>query len=597
MRSVPEAIRNTRYMSRRASARVLHPSVLQASTGALSHPVRAVERPKIAFVGAGPTAIYALHALVNHAKVPFSVTIFEQQSVAGQGTPYRPGWNDPEMLSNIASIEIPPIEETLLAWLERQPPARLAELGLSADDIDERAFYPRVTLGAFFKDQFDALVARARSRGHEVTIRTSCRVTDAVSGRTSVTLSIEPRRGAATREEFEHLVIATGHQWPTHPEVRPGYFLSPWPASALSQIPPCRVGIRGSSLTAIDAAVALAFNHGTFVEEGARLAYRPGPDTLGFHLTMMSRKGLLPEADFYHPVPYEPLAFCTRETIDQLMATSPPDLLEQVFWLFKQELAAADPAYAEERSLAELTLETFCESYFADRRNADPFAWAEENLREAERNMQAKHTVAWRYAILRMHEVVGLIVPQLSDEDFERFSRYFKPIFVDDYATIPHESIKRLLALHAAGKLDVVALGERCRVDSVRAQSGAIVEIGREKLQFPVFIEATGQRPLPAKQFPFPSLVAQGIVRDEASADPTKPARGIVVDDQFHPVLDSIHADQVFCLSLPFILGRHPFIQGITSSQSMGEVVGEALASALAREDKKSFESQVEFAP
>ncbi len=37
-------------------------------------------------------------------------------------------------------------------------------------------------------------------------------------------------------------------------------------------------------------------------------------------------------------------------------------------------------------------------------------------------------------------------------------------------------------------------------------------------------------------------------------------------------------------MSLPFILGRHPFIQGITSSHEMGLVVGEQLATAVARD-------------
>ena len=57
----------------------------------------------IAFVGAGPSTIY----FFNKATQPAAVTIFEEQPRAGPGTPYRPGWYDPAMLSNIAGIEIP----------------------------------------------------------------------------------------------------------------------------------------------------------------------------------------------------------------------------------------------------------------------------------------------------------------------------------------------------------------------------------------------------------------------------------------------------------------------------------------------------------
>ena len=50
-----------------------------------------------------------------------------------------------------------------------------------------------------------------------------------------------------------------------------------------------------------------------------------------------------------------------------------------------------------------------------------------------------------------------------------------------------------------------------------------------------------------------------------------------------HPISDDIPEDQIFCLSLPFLMGRHPFIQGITSAHELGGVVGEKLAAAVGR--------------
>jgi uncharacterized NAD(P)/FAD-binding protein YdhS len=337
--------------------------------------------PTVAFVGAGPTTIYTLHALVNHAAHPFELTIFEEQAVAGRGTPYRPGWNDPAMLSNIASIELPPLEESLLGWLERQPVDHLRTLGIDHRHLDERAFYPRLALGEFFRDQFDAILDRARSRGIVIAIRTRCRVVDAANETAGIVLSVKPRGQPAFQARFDHLVIATGHQWPAEPEVRPGYFASPWPSSALAKIPPCDIGIRGTSLTAIDAAVALAVEHGAFVADpDGGLSYRPNADAGALHLTMMSRKGLLPEADFYHPIPYEPLTICTEAAIEGLIAKAENTLLEDAFGLFKEELAAADPAYAETIELEDITLEDFADRFFAERITADPFDWAERNL-------------------------------------------------------------------------------------------------------------------------------------------------------------------------------------------------------------------------
>lgn len=535
----------------------------------------------IAFVGAGPTTIYTLCAFLNEATAPAEVTIFEEQPRAGLGTPYRPGWNDPAMLSNIASIEIPEIEETLIAWLERQPRARLIRLGIDPDAIDEHAFYPRLALGEYFLDQFNGLIAGGRERDVRIEIATNSRVTDIVAEDNGFTLVIEPVGGGPLKRRFDRVVLATGHQWSEDPEASPGYFLSPWPATALQRIPATEIGIRGSSLTAIDAAVALATAHGTFIEtEGDAIDYRVHPGAERFHLTMMSRKGLLPEADFYHPVPYEPLAICTPEAVGRLIEEQCSDLLDETYALFKAELAQADPAYATKVGLADLSLEEFADRYFAERMAADPFAWAKANLAEARQNYETETTVAWRYAILRMHEVLALIVPHLGEDALERFSRFLKPVFVDEYATVPHLSIERLLALHRAGCLDVVALGPDHKVATRKGALGTFVTIDGEQRHFPAFVDATGQRPLEIDAFPFPSLIDQGLVRQAAEGDESGP-RGIMVDETFHPVSERPEASHLYCLSIPFILDRHPFIQGITSSYEMGQRVGSELASQL----------------
>ncbi len=537
--------------------------------------------PAIAFVGAGPTTIYTLCAFLRTVEGGAAVTIFEAQGRAGLGMPYRPGWNDPAMLSNIASVEIPPIDETLIDWLQRQPRARLVRLGIDPDGIDEHAFYPRLALGEYFLERFGVLVDHARACGIAVEVATRSRVADIVAVGDGLRLTVAQANGDTLERMFDRVVLATGHQWPEEPEVKPGYFLSPWPATALKRIPPTTVAIRGSSLTAIDAAVALATNHGGFVErDDGTVDYQISPGSEDFRLKMLSRKGLLPEADFFHPVPYEPLTICTPEAMNRLIATGSADMLGDAYALFKRELAAADPAYAQRVDLDSLALEDFADRYFQDRSRADPFAWATRNLAEARRNFEAEFTVGWRYAILRMHEVLALIAPHLDADDLDRFNRFLKPVFVDEYATVPHLSIERLLALHRAGRLDVDALGETSRLDTAGPGPGVTLVVGRERRHLPVLIDATGQRPLGVEAFPFPGLLAQGVVRD-ARADDAEGPKGVAIDERFHPVSEHPAAKQIYCLSIPFILGRHPFIQGITSSFEMGEIVGADLAAGV----------------
>lgn len=540
----------------------------------------------IAFVGAGPTTLYALHALLSQGDLPARITVIEARGAAGSGSPYSAEWNDRAMLSNIASVEIPPVTQTLAEWLAARTSAELHALDVDPAALDERSFVPRLALGRYFEDQFRALVERARAAGVSIQVMTDCRVVDAANTPDGIELtSVSPPSLRASKAIFDHVVLATGHQWPSRQKGRPGYYLSPWPASALSKIPATDIGIRGSSLTAIDAAVALAGSHGAFVRHGGRLVYQPAPDTEAFRLTMMSRKGILPEADFYFPLPHAPLDICTPEAVAALITQETGGLLDEVFDLFRRELIQADSAYAAETALGEATLETFAQAYFARRAASDPFVWAAANLEEARANHAARVTVAWRDAILRMHEVVAAIVPHLDAAQFERFSRVFKPIFVDVYAGVPHESIERMLALHEAGKLEVLALGEDHAVDTQSPERGADVTIAGRTRHFPVFIEATGQQALAAIQFPFLSLLEQGIVRDEVANDAPDVVRGIAVDELFRPVDAPLPPDRLFCLTLPFLMGRHPFAQGITSSFEMGGIVGRRLALVVKGEE------------
>ena len=144
------------------------------------------------------------------------------------------------------------------------------------------------------------------------------------------------------------------------------------------------------------------------------LQYQAAADSEGFRASLMSRKGLLPEADFYCPYPYAPLQFCTVEAVQALVQRGSANLLDEVFELFKREIVACDPDYAASIGLSLLSVDTLAPAYFAARESVDPFVSAASNLAEAEQNKARQYTVQWRYAILRMHEVIAQAVPHLE---------------------------------------------------------------------------------------------------------------------------------------------------------------------------------------
>ena len=548
----------------------------------------------IAIIGTGPTGIYTLKGLMD-SDAPLSITIYEASAEPGKGTPYHPRANDRAMLANIASIELPAVCETLTHWLRRKTPAELALLGVPAETIGEREFYPRVVLGEYFEAQFRGLLARAVSRGHVVDVRASHRVVDIELRTCDIRVEATAADGTTERQVFDHVVMATGHDWPERTETKPGFFVSPWPAANLDTIGDDPVGILGTSLSGIDAVVSVATSHGSFLFDDTRtLQYHPNADYRQFHLTMMSRKGLLPEADFYCPIPYEPLAIFTPAAVQTLIETVPHRLLDEMFELFRAQLFASDPEYAERIGLGMLRIETVADAYFAERDSYNPFTWAALNLGEAKANKASRTTVAWRYAILSMHEVVLRAVPHFNDVDLKRFHTHFKTLFVDDYATVPHQSIERLLALHRAGRLSVLKLGSDYSLDSDTPERGAIIQADGKTYAFAAFIDATGQHAVSAWDVPFPRLIEQGVVREARTikASTIGAARedtavvatgGIDLDHHFRPRFEQPLSHNLYCVSIPFLLHKLPFVQGITSAAELGTLVASAIVEDVAQ--------------
>lgn len=545
---------------------------------------------RIAIIGSGPTGIYALKGLVS-SNAPLSITIFEESPDAGKGTPYHPAVNDRAMLSNIASIEIPAIVDTLVAWLSSRSDDELRKIGIIRSAIGDREFYPRVVLGDYLAAQFWSLVSMGIAAGQSIDVRASHKITDVRLGSTDITLTARRGDGSSGEVAFDHVVMATGHDWPDNTETSPGYFVSPWPASAIRRIGPVRVAILGTSLSGIDAVVSVAGAHGLFLRDAeGTLGYEAAPGSEGLKMTMMSRKGMLPEADFYCPIPYEPLQYCTQEAIDRNIEQGRAGLLDRIFELFRMELTSADPDYAAHIGLALATLEDFSSRYFRDREAANPFTWAARNLAEAKRNKADRVTVQWRYAILRMHEVIAKAIPHLDADDLKRFHKHFKTVFVDDYATVPHESVDRLLALHRAGKLDVLGLGEDYEIGRNEAEPGVTIEIGDQEMRFEAFIDATGQHPLSASDLPFPSLRRQNVVKEARTptgdfGEAFRRTGGIDVDDDFRPIVTQNVCRNLYCVSVPFLLHKLPFVQGITSAHELGMKVAAAIVKEAGRDE------------
>ncbi len=84
------------------------------------------------------------------------------------------------MLANIASINIPPLINPYLDWLDGQLAATLLSFGVDPAALHDRKFTPRLLPGQYFRDLLLALVDQATAAGITVTVRGTTEVTEVV---------------------------------------------------------------------------------------------------------------------------------------------------------------------------------------------------------------------------------------------------------------------------------------------------------------------------------------------------------------------------------------------------------------------------------
>lgn len=503
---------------------------------------------RVAIVGSGATALYSLKHLAKSA-TPLDITVFSASAEFGAGMPYSAAMSADYMLCNAFSREIPSVAQSLFEWLKQRPGRELNAWELSRHELSPRAFYPRVLIGDYLKDQFQAAVRLAGRNGHSVTLAPETPVGDVRPGRDIRVQIADGRSGEDLC--FDSVILAMGHDWPEAPRLGTASLLSPWPFTALTALPPGNIGILGSSLSGIDAATAIAFTHGTFLETDESVSWRPHPGSEALRITMLSKMGVMPEGDFYYTFPYLPLAELSPEAIAAEIAKGGEHLLERAFALMLADLAGADPAYLSGLGPGAETVEGFSKAYFESRRTTGGLAAVKDDFAASRRSLQDSVTIPHRYVLLRAAETFDLVLRALPDDQWQRFRETLLGVFADAFAAVPHLSLARIIALHEAGVLELQATGDDAGFADA-AGGGVDVTADGHTTRYDVLVDARGQSYAPADALPFPQLVTA--LRDGA--------RPVAAPFRL-PLADDSRSAPVYCLALPQLLERHPFAQGL----------------------------------
>lgn len=561
---------------------------------------------RIALIGGGPSSMFMLKRLLESGQTDFELDIFEKGSVLGAGMPYSEVGSNIEHVTNVSDNEIPKIVNSIHEWIYEAPKDLLAKFNISPENFNEYKVLPRLFFGEYLSAQFQKLLNQAANAGIQVQVHFQQQVTDIIDHPESDEVWIETSNEIL--KKFDSCVICTGHNWPKKNEdVVSGYFDSPYPPSKLLSIKDHPVAIRGSSLTAVDAIRTLSRNNGTFEDnENGIPTYKVNPGS-NFKIVLHSRSGLLPAVRFHledsHLSSHSVL---TPEVVLENMHANNGFLsLDFVFEkAFKDAFREHDPEFYER--VKDQSLEEFVASMMELRERLNPFTLLMAEYKEAEKSIRRHKSIYWKEMLAILSFAMNYPAKHFSAEDMLRLQKSLSHLITIVIAFLPQTSCKELLALHAAGLLDIVSVGSDSQVH-IQQNGGVRYEFTsdenkKESQYYETFIDATGQPHLNIEEFPFKSLVKSKSVTQarlkfkepkqvenglmpqnkdletENDGSTYLKVPGIAINDNFQ-IIDQYGAynKRIYMMAVPYMSGFNPDYSGLDFCEAASDCISKVI--------------------
>jgi uncharacterized NAD(P)/FAD-binding protein YdhS len=548
---------------------------------------------RIAIVGAGPAGLFMYKKIVEARLMEFEVHLFEKKDKIGSGMPYSEEGARCEHVTNISESEMPPMDQTVGEWLKQVPDHVLSEYHFERKSFKEDHVLPRLLFGRYLEDQFAHLLA-AGKRAH---IKTFTHLRYSVEDIVHLPNTQQVRVVVADQETplFDLVVICSGHNWKfTFEETVDGYFDSPYPPSKLNIRFNDPIAIRGTSLTAFDAIRTLARANGAFHrDEDGTVGYTLSEESEGFRLVLHSRNGMLPAIRFHLEDPLISTAsIMTRKEVRAHVEQNDGFLsLDYMFERnFKNQFIHRDPKF--HAFIKDMSVEEFVSAMMALRDRLPPIQLFKSEYAEAQKSFKRRQSIHWKEMLVVLSYALNYPAKYFSAEDMLRYQKTLAPLISIIIASAPQESCVELLALHQAGVLDILAVGENSVIEPKGPGDIVFKYVSEEGEQveahYKMFVDCIGQRQLSWRDLPFPSLVEDESVspayirfRSPEQAEKLIEAgsqtvvkfpsgvyylrvSGLAINDSFQ-VVDKygIANNQIYMMAVPYIGGYNPDYSGL----------------------------------
>lgn len=555
---------------------------------------------RIAILGGGPSGLFMFKRLLESGKTDITVDIFEKKRLLGGGMPYSTEGANDEHVTNVSGNEIPLIVTPIAVWIKTVPAETLERFHIDADHFNDFKVLPRLLFGQYLSAQFELLRQQAEDRNIETNVHFDSPVTDIIDQKDTVQVEI----GRAALFNFDRVVICTGHTWPViHEGIVPGYFDSPYPPAKLALKVDHPVAIKGSSLTAVDAIRTLSRNNGAFEKDkNGKLTYRLNDQSAGFKMVLHTRNGMLPAVRFHlEDTHLQNDCLLSKEEIKAHINSNGGFLsLDYIFEKdFKDMFRDKEPEfYAEIKHMA---VEDFVAYMMKIREHTDPFELLKAEYDEAARSINKKQSVYWKEMLGVLSFAMNYPAKHLSAEDMQRLQKTLQPLISIVIAYIPQSSTEELMALHKAGVLNIITVGENSKVEP--AAHGATYHYtdekdNKRKEYFKTYIDCVGQPHLSYNDFPFTSLTKQKIISPallkfqnpevgkQQLQEGNKAVKlangdnyylkvsGITINDDFQLVDEAgTNNQKIYIMAVPYIGGYNPDYSGLDFSEEASATI------------------------
>lgn len=561
---------------------------------------------RIAIIGGGPSGLFMYKRLIESGRSDFNIAIFEKKQQLGAGMPYSTEGANEEHITNVSANEIPQIVTSVEEWLQTVSKETLAHFNIDPKRFNEYKVLPRLLFGQYLSAQFDLLQKNADKAGIETAIYLNSNVIDISDQPKEAEVWVETEKNGILK--FDTVIICTGHYWPKKHEGKiPGYYDSPYPPAKLAQQFNHPIAIKGAALTAIDAIRTLARSNGKYTDAEEKLSFERSAGSPKFKIVMHSRSGLLPAVRFHlEDTHLQNESLLTPEEIAAHIAANDGFLsLDYIFEKdFKEIFRDKDPEFYAR--IKDMTIEEFVDSMMELRERLDPFVLLQAEYAEAEKSIKRQQSVYWKEMLAVLSFAMNYPAKHLSAEDMLRLQKVLMPLISIVIAFVPQASCRELMALHDAGVLTLIAVGDDAAIEP-ETKGGVTYNYTDEdgnpqSKYYKTFVDCVGQPHLSYEDFIFESLVKEKAVsparlkfrlpeegksesesgnkkvEQDPNGDYFLKVPGIAINDNFE-VIDQYGAfnPRLFIMAVPYIGGFNPDYSGLDFSEAASKRIVKSL--------------------